>query len=376
MQSEPTPSQTIQADVTCPSCGAHLKYKPGSESLKCEYCEATVPIEKNEEVIQEIDFEKFIASNESLKVQQEIITVRCEGCGAHVTLAPNIVSDRCPFCSSVLVVKMAVKESQIAPGSILPFGIDAQQAFGEFKKWINKLWFAPTELKRFAILPETLKGVYVPYWTYDSRTFNIYSGQRGDNYSVNESYTTTENGRTVTKTRTVTKIRWSSVSGEFNRNFDDVLVLASKSLPQKYADKLEPWDLDKLNPFNEKYLSGYRTETYQVDLKEGFATAQQAMDEMLRTETCQRIGGDHQRIHSLRSTYNNVTFKHILLPVWISAFRYKKKVYRFLINGRTGEVQGERPYSAWKIIGLILLILLVAGAVALIVSTQQGEHTV
>jgi LSD1 subclass zinc finger protein len=372
MQTEPTPSQTIQADVTCPSCGAHLKYKPGSDSLKCEYCEANVPIEKSEEIIQEIDFDKFLSSSEGIKAQQELLTVRCEGCGAHVTLAPNIVSDRCPFCSSILVIKNASSETQIAPGSVLPFGIDSQQAFSEFKSWIKKLWFAPNKLKRFAIQPETLKGVYVPFWTYDSKTYNIFSGQRGDNYYVNENYTTTENGRTVTKTRTVTKIRWSSVSGEFNRNFDDVLVLASKSLPQKYADELEPWDLDKLAPFNEKFLSGFRTETYQVELKDGFAIAQQTMDEKLRSETCQRIGGDHQRIHNLRSTYNNVTFKHILLPIWISAFRYKNKVYRFLINGRTGEVQGERPYSTWKIIGLILLILLGAGAVALIVGIKQG----
>jgi LSD1 subclass zinc finger protein len=372
MQTEPTPSQTIQAEVTCPSCAAHLKYKPGTDSLKCEYCNADVDIEKSEEIIQEIDFERFLASNEGVTVQQEIITIRCEGCGAHVTLDPNIVSDRCPFCNSILVTKMAVKESQIAPGSVLPFGIDAKQAFGEFKKWISKLWFAPNELKRFAIQPETLKGIYVPFWTYDSKTYNIYSGQRGDNYYVNENYTTTENGRTVTKTRTVTKIRWTSVSGEFGRDFDDVLVLASKSLPQKYADKLQPWDLNKLVPFNEKYLSGYRTETYQVELKDGFAAAQQVMDNELRAETCQRIGGDHQRIHSLRSTYNNVTFKHILLPVWISAFRYRTKVYRFLVNGRTGEVQGERPYSAWKIAGLVILILIAIGIIAAVVASQNG----
>jgi hypothetical protein len=328
-----------------------------------------VPIEKSEEIIEEIDFEKFLASNEGVKVQQELVTVRCDGCGAHVTLAPNIVSDRCPFCSSILVVKMAVKESQIAPGSILPFGIDSQQAFGEFKKWISKLWFAPNELKRFAIQPETLKGIYIPYWTYDSQTFNTYTGQRGDKYYVNESYTTTENGRTVTKTRSVEKIRWTSVSGQFDQFFDDILVLASYSLPKKYADNLEPWDLKNLVPFNEKFLSGFRTETYQLDLKVGFEHAKQTIDELLRQEIQRRIGGDYQKITSRHSTFSNITFKHILLPIWISAFRYKNKVYRFLINGRTGEVQGERPYSAWKIVRLILLILLGMGLAVLIVST-------
>ncbi len=359
MQTESNPSQTIQAEVTCPSCGAHLKYKPGSEMLQCEYCQAEVEIEKREEIIQEIDFDAFVSDSENIKVQQDLITVRCEGCGAHVTLPPNVVSDRCAFCSSILVTKRTEKETQIAPMSILPFGIDAQQAFAQFRSWITKLWFAPNELKRFAIQPETLKGVYVPYWTFDSNTDNFFAGQRGDNYVATESYTTTENGRTVSKTRSVTKIRWTPVSGEFQRFFDDVLVLASKSLPQKYTDRLEPWDLKNLTPFSEKFLSGFVTETYQVELNEGLELAKQTIESLLREEVRRRIGGDHQRINTIKSTHSNITFKHILLPVWISAFRYRNKVYRFLVNGRTGEVQGERPYSTWKIVRLVLLILII-----------------
>jgi LSD1 subclass zinc finger protein len=368
MEINPNLSQTIQADVTCSSCGAHLKYEPGSTQLKCEYCGAEVDIEKSEQVVQEIDFDKFLANHSESLAEQEIKTIRCEGCGAHVNFEPNIVSDRCPFCGSILVVKHCESEKQIQPGSLLPFSIDSKQAFSEFSKWIKKLWFAPNELKRFAIQPETLKGIYVPYWTYDSKTFTTYTGQRGDNYTTTERYTTTENGKTVTRTRTVTKIRWTSASGSFDRFFDDVLVLASKSLPRKYADKLEPWDTKNLTPFNPKFLSGFRTETYQVDHRDGFGIAQKQIDSAIRVETMQRIGGDHQRIFTLKSRYNDITFKHILLPVWISAFRYNKKVYRFLVNGRTGEVQGERPYSAGKIILTIIAGLVLIGLVALFVS--------
>jgi LSD1 subclass zinc finger protein len=366
MDIDPKISQTIQSDVTCTSCGAHLKFAPGTKALKCEYCGAEVDIETSEQVIQEIDFEKFVAEQSSSLVQQEIITIRCEGCGAHVTLDPNIVSDRCPFCGSIIVAKQGESEKQIQPGSVLPFGIDSQKAYEEFRKWIKKLWFAPNNLKKFSIQHDTLNGIYVPFWTYDSKTFTSYTGQRGDNYSTTETYVTTENGKPVTRTRTVTKIRWTSVSGSFDRFFDDVLVLASKSLPRKYADKLEPWDLNNLTPYNPKYLSGYRTETYQVGLKDSFDIAQKVMDDSIRDETRRRIGGDHQRIFTLHSTYNGVTFKHVLLPVWISAFRYNKKVYRFLINGRTGEVQGERPYSAWKIVFTVIGCLIAIGLIALL----------
>jgi hypothetical protein len=214
---------------------------------------------------------------------------------------------------------------------------------------------------------EKLTGLYIPYWTYDSNTSTDYTGERGDDYRDTETYTTTENGESVSKTRTVTNTRWSSVSGHVDNLFDDVLVVASKSLPERHVEKLEPWELENIQPFNESYLSGFKTESYQVDLKEGFEDAKIKMNEVINSTVCKDIGGDHQRIHSLNTVYNHITFKHILLPIWISAYMYKDKVYRFLINGRTGKVDGERPYS-WIKIGLaaLVVVVIIIGVVLLV----------
>jgi hypothetical protein len=212
--------------------------------------------------------------------------------------------------------------------------------------------------------------MYIPYWTYDCKTYSRYTGERGDNYTVNETYTTTENGQQVTRTRQVTKIRWRHTSGSVRNTFDDVLVIASHSLPRSHTQELEPWDIKSLVPFNEKYLSGFRTETYQLDVRAGFEEAKQLMDNTIRTTICRDIGGDHQRIHSVDTTYSNITFKHILLPIWLSAYRYNNKVYRFMVNGRTGEVQGERPYSWIKITLAILAFILL---VCLILLLTQGK---
>ena len=97
------------------------------------------------------------------------------------------------------------------------------------------------------------------------------------------------------------------------------------------------------------------------------------MDARIRVLVCRDIGGDEQRIHSVKTQHDNVTFKHILLPVWISAYRYQNQVYRFLVNARTGEVQGERPYSWVKITLLVLAILAAVGIAVLMVQSSSGN---
>ncbi len=355
--------KTNQIEVTCKQCGAKLVYAPGTTKLKCEYCGTENEIHIEPTIIEEMDYVQFIHKHRDTLPKHQISTVRCNACGAQTTLENNVVSELCPFCGSVLIVKNTEIQNVIKPWSILPFKIDAKKAFEHFQKWLSKLWFAPNDLKKYATQQKQLKGMYIPYWTYDSQTITRYHGMRGDDYTTTETYTTVQNGKTVTKTRTVVRTRWTPVSGTVYVNFDDVLVIASKSLPLKYTNKLEPWNLHELLPFDEKFLSGFRTETYQIDVKEGFEIGKEKMNNIIRQAIRQDIGGDHQQITSMNVQYNNITFKHILLPIWISAYRYKKKVYRFLVNGQTGKVQGERPYSWIKIMLAILLTIAIIGII-------------
>jgi len=338
--------------------------------LVCEYCGAQNIIEASQEKIVEIDFNDFINNKFASEEKIEVITVRCDACGASTSLKPNVTSDQCPFCGNSLVVSSGSSNSLLKPKSLLPFKIDRNQAMESFRTWIKKLWFAPSDLKSYANNADRLSGIYIPYWTYDSNTTSDYSGARGEYYYVTETYTETENGQQVTKTRQVKHTRWIPVSGHVSNNFDDILVVASKSLPEKYANRLEPWDLENLTNFNESFLSGFQTESYQVDVKDGFVKAKKIMDDEINTTVKKNIGGDEQRIYSINSKYNDITFKHILLPLWISAYRYSEKVYRFLVNARTGEVQGERPYS-WIKIALFTLAILAVGAVVVYFATKK-----
>jgi DNA-directed RNA polymerase subunit RPC12/RpoP len=361
----------------CMNCGAKVEFDPRTRSLKCPYCgyETAISEEGGAEV-EERDFEEYankLARGKGTTIAGRSSQVRCTGCGAMVLLEDKVVTENCPFCGTHLENKPEAAEGMIAPESVIPFGIDLRDARESFDKWLKGLWFAPTELKNLANLGQ-LAAVYIPYWTYDAMTYTRYSGMRGDDYTTTETYTERDaQGNNVTKTRTVTRTRWYPVSGEVQHFFDDVLVCGSRSVPTHLVRGLEPWELHELEAFQDEFLAGMKTERYAVDLKEGLVEAKQLMQPTILELIRQDIGGDHQRIMTNNTRYLGITFKHCLLPVWVANYRYREKLFQILINGRTGKISGERPWSVWKILGLVAIIILAIGAViALVMSFQKG----
>lgn len=363
---EKTTEAEVSNSIKCSGCGANLTFRPGTATLDCQACGAKNKIEVAHTHIEEIDFDKFLRENHPEESLHEINLVNCVNCGASTTLKPDVSSDTCPFCATPLIVKNASSTKLVKPKYVLPFKIERKTAADDYIKWLDGLWFAPNDLKQHAQqTTEKLVGVYLPFWTYDSDTTTDYTGERGTYYYVTETY---RNSKGEEETREVQRISWASASGNVSNNFDDVLVCASTSLPEKLSAALAPWDLKDLNGFDERFLSGFKTESYRIDLRTGFETAKTYMRGAIENTVKNDIGGDQQRISSLNTKYNDVTFKHILLPVWISAYRYNNKVYHFMVNARSGLVQGERPYSAVKIALAVLAGLAAAALIWLIIS--------
>ncbi|MCA9291695.1 MAG: hypothetical protein KDA25_11250 [Phycisphaerales bacterium] len=349
----------------CGQCGADLAFAPGTSSLRCGFCGHLNEIERGLEPIEEIDFRQTVAALGAAAPHVDVTSCHCTTCGVTLDRPPDLASFSCPYCGSNIVVT-AQTTRLITPQAVLPFRVERRAAEAAFHKWISGLWFAPGKLKRYARTERRLDGVYVPYWTFDSDTSTDYTGLRGDYYYVTR--TVRVNGKT--QTRRERRIRWSSARGHVKDRFDDVLVLASTSLPKAYADELEPWPLDGLAPYRDDYLAGFRAERYHVELDAGFVEGRAIMEQGIRRTVCRDIGGDVQRINELRIHHDTITFKHILLPMWISTYRYRDRVFRILVNACTGEVQGERPWSAWKIAGAVLAGLAVAGIIALIAASR------
>lgn len=368
-QAELQPARHDRAFVKtfpCTGCGAKLSFSPGTKELACEYCGTANPIPEGGENVEELDFDTYLRALEGKMEAEEVEEVRCDKCGAEQSMAGNLFAGHCTFCGAAIVSK-SYASRRIKPKSLVPFQVTRDRAAEAFRRWVRGLWLAPGDLKRYAQKDAGLTGVYLPYWTYDCETASDYAGERGDDYWTTETYTTQDSqGKSVTQTRQVKRTRWTPAAGHVEKFHDDVLVMASKSLPPRITGAVMRFDLKGLVPYQPQFVSGFQAEAYQVTLREGFPIAKQSIDEAVRALVRRDIGGDQQRIHSVSTRYSRVKFKHVLLPVWISAYRYRDKAYRFLINGQTGEVSGESPKSWWKIaaIALGVLVLLILALVS------------
>jgi len=353
----------------CNQCGADYRFDPGNGTLTCDHCGHSEPIGSGPwggASLRELDFDAAVADRLPDSEIEETRVLTCPNCAAQVEFDPDTHAAECPFCATPVVTDTGVSR-HIKPRGVLPFALDERSAHKAMGDWLGRLWFAPNGLKDYARKGRKMQGIYVPYWTFDADTKSTYRGERGTVYY--ETRTVMQDGKRVQQQ--VPKVRWSPKSGRVARFFDDVLVLASRSLPKSYTDALEPWDLPALEPYQPEYLAGFRAEAYTVDLREGYQEARGHMARVIERDVRFDIGGDRQRIHAVETEVRDVTFKHVLLPVWMAAYKYRGQTYRFVVNGRTGRVQGERPWSAIKITIAVVLGLLVAAGVGYLAATGQ-----
>ena len=362
MNATTTSSQSSERKKSCVNCGAELTYEPGTDLITCDYCGHQEVIEQSSQHFKELELQKYLQEMGSQSHSMEISMLHCENCGANQHVEENYKSLNCVYCTMPLIVEDSFKEQWIIPGAVLPFQLDQRKAHQVFKKWVDGLWWAPNNLQRATINPEFTRGLYAPYWTFDAQLVADYQGERGDYYYVTKTRGSGDNKRTVQERRT----KWSPAAGTVNGFVDDTLVKATKQRDSQIPREISNWNLEGLKNFDTKYLAGYVTEKYTIPLEEGHIKANKEAEKIAQNWIRGDIGGDTQRISAMDMRLSDETFKHILLPVYISSYHYNGTKYNFFVNGQTGLIHGKRPYSFWKIFLAILAVIVIIASIVIV----------
>lgn len=358
-------------EFPCETCGAKLTFSIGAQKLKCDHCGAEKELTFAEGArVDERDLMSALNKQGGQRTGAAgahfagTHEVSCSACGASVAFSGSLTSSACSYCGAPIQRDKAHELTHRLPvDGVCPFAVEKGVADDKLKGWVRSRWFAPNEFTRRGVQGK-FDGVYMPFFTFDAMTFTRYRGQRGDTY-----WETVGSGQNK---RRVAKIRWSPASGSFQRFFDDVCIPALKSLPQKLLHGLEPWPTERLVPFTDQALAGKLAHTYEIELDAAFHLGKERIEGELTSDVKRRIGGDVQQISSQETAYSALTYKHVLLPVWILAYRYGGKPYRVVVNAVTGQVNGERPYSPIKIAIAVFFGIVFAILLAVLFGGEQG----
>jgi len=355
-----TPTEIVAREKhACPACGAQAEWNPGKQKLVCPFCgtESPYEIHRDTGTVQEIDLLKTLREmpDELRGWNTERRSVQCQSCKAVMVFDPAKVGQNCEFCGSPALVDYTELKSPIRPQSLLPFKLTQDQIRDSLRRWYASKWFAPGALRRKALVDQ-VKGLYIPYWTFDAQVHCPWTAEAGYYYYTTESYTDNQ-GRS--ETRQVQHVRWQPASGEIDHFFDDEPVPATKGLNERLLRSVEPFPTKELVPYDTAYLSGFTVEHYQVVLDEAAGKSREQMHNSLMALCAGQVPGDTHRNLQINPDYSGLTFKHILVPVWLLTYLYGTKTYQVIANAYTGVIAGQYPKSVWKILLAVALAILV-----------------
>ena len=374
MPDEPSiPNQAVaQKKFSCPACGGEAQWNPARKLLVCPFCGTTSPAQAElnaagDTVIVEHDLVTALRGlpDSARGWQADKTAVKCQSCQAISVFDATRVGQRCDFCGSTALVPYEEVKDAFRPESLLPMKISETHVRDSIRQWYGNRWFAPNKLKR-AALTDTVKGLYIPYWTFDAQVHAEWTAESGYFYYETEYYTDA-NGKS--QSRQVQRVRWEPSAGAVDHFFDDELVPASRGVQPEMLRQIEPFpSTTELVPYNAGFLSGWVVERYQIDLVAAANLSRDRMEREMQAMCAAQVPGDTQRNLEVADDYSGQTFKHILVPIWLVSYNYGTQHYQVVINGYTGRIAGKYPKSWVKILFAVLTALTAFGFFALLAS--------
>lgn len=338
-----------ETDKKCPQCGGVMNFNPVNKNLKCPYCEYETELVEELPAATEIDLDNAL-DHASHDWGIETKVVICKSCGGESVYDALQIADVCPYCGSNHVMEEK-DESTIAPGGVVVFELTAKQASEKFENWLKNKWFCPTAAKVSA-KADKFKGVYLPHWTFDAKTFSTYTGEAGVT-----KYRKNREGKTEAYTV------YHFVKGSLDKDFDDLVTTGTNRYNKHTLDQLLPFDTANNKAYKPEYISGFVAERYSIGLNDAWKTAENNMHAVIRSTVTSNIlmqeNASTVRNLSIKSNIDDVKFKYLLLPIWISSFTFNNKVYSFMVNGQTGKVSGQTPIDKVKVAVVVIAVIVV-----------------
>ncbi|MBN2023479.1 MAG: zinc ribbon domain-containing protein [Pirellulales bacterium] len=267
----------------------------------------------------------------------------CAGCGASMSFDAQAGSLRCPFCGSVDLRQR--KDAKIlAPRRVVPFAVEREQAVATMRRWLGRGFFRPGDLsERAAVVKMT--PVYVPYWVFDATTHTYWTADTSD-------------------TPSGARGDWYPMSGEHRGNYAGLLVGASGVLAPAETSALCPFDLAAGVAPDQVDLDNVTVEQFAVPRKYARPLARAGIEQQEAT-ACQAsyVPARARNVH-VNVRIEALSGEPVLLPIWVMAYRYGDRAYRFLVNGQTGRATGSAPTS-WAKVALVVAAVAVGAAVIL-----------
>jgi tetratricopeptide (TPR) repeat protein len=301
--------KTNASRFACPKCGSRMVFAADGRTLMCESCarkEALNPTASQNEQ----DFVVAMATGQGHRAPVAMKTFQCQGCGAQFVLPPQVISESCSYCGSVYVLTGA--RELVEPDSIIPMSFDQRQAAMYLVTWVEKHKIKPEGKV------QAPRGLYLPLWTFDIM---------GD---------IPWNGVISRKDEAV------PVSGYDMANFDDIVVYGTPKLADLLPHILQDFSLSRSAAYDPRYLAGWPAEIYQKNMAQASLEARQQAAHRVRAS----IQGKYSHISDLRystAALSVLSFKLVLVPVWVTQYSLEGHSYRVVIGGQSGSVYGEKP---------------------------------
>jgi hypothetical protein len=352
---QPEQAEIDQAvSYACPNCGANTAYDVSAGGVACEYCGyiAAVAAARLGRAAQDFEFtlETLSQARQGWGTQRQVL--HCDSCGAELSIAPGALTTACAFCASNQVNVITTPEETLRPRFLVPFKVPPEQTLALASAWMGKGWYHPSELAGSAIL-RRFYGVYLPFWNFNARVDAQWRAEVG--YQRTERLYNARQKRWETRTRTV----WKWENGRVHLNVEDLLVSGSapNHLSHPILHRIYPFNMGDLVAYTPEFLAGWQAQAFETTLVDAWEIGKRTIRADAKEACYNRINSSQVRNFSMSADFSDESWRYILLPVYLAAYRYESKVFQVMINGQTGAVAGAKPVAWWKVWLAIAAIL-------------------